>query len=105
MAKKKEAINVQEQNQKAINPFDFSSIGEIAISLMRFALPEVSNGAIKVNDNYFDAKTGFTVIDAEACGSEVKIKYNLHNGTEINVTVKSENSSKTFQYSEKEVEL
>ena len=106
MAKKKKAEEAVNMTAKKNEEFGregcqlIDVFGNAFLPLLKFALPEFTDGAIRVQDTYLDTDTGETVIKANACGADIKFTFILGEYKEGVLEIKSNGITRKFKYEE-----
>ena len=99
-AKKNEEEFVTEQGQLTDVFGSGGFFGNAILPLLKFALPEITDGAIRVQDTYLDTDTGETVIKANACGADIKFTFILGEHKKGVLEIKSDGVTRKFKYEE-----
>jgi hypothetical protein len=101
-AKKKEEKDLATTEQGQITDVFGSGgfFGNAILPLLKFALPEITDGAIRVQDTYLDTDTGETVIKANACGADIKFTFILGEHKKGVLEIKSDGVTRKFKYEE-----
>lgn len=105
MAKKKkaeEAVNMTAKKKEFGTEGSqlIDVFGNAFLPLLKFALPEFTDGAIRVQDTYLDTDTGETVIKANACGADIKFTFILGEHKKGVLEIKSDGVTRKFKYEE-----
>jgi hypothetical protein len=96
--KKEEFATEQGQLTDVFNSGGF--FGNAILPLLKFALPEITDGAIRVQDTYLNTDTGETVVKANACGADIKFTFILGEYKEGVLEIKSNGITRKFKYEE-----